>query len=100
MLTVSFPDNKLQPDLFILYVQSYQITDLTFNLAKLAIKPSIPPFLMLPVCGNVFANAYMNQVVTISFGCPESRKNGAIKKNEIVVGLPFKIADDLLQFYE
>jgi uncharacterized protein (DUF169 family) len=95
-----YPENELQPDLFILYVQSFQITDLIFKLAKMAIKPSIPPYLMLSVCGNIFANSYLNQVVSISFGCPESRKSGAIGKNEIVVGLPFKIAVDLLHYYE
>ena len=96
----SYPENELQPDLFILYVQSYQITDLFYKLAKMAIKPSIPPYLMLSVCGDVFANTYLNQVVSISFGCPESRKSGAIGKNEIVISLPFKIAGDLLHFYE
>lgn len=95
-----YPENELQPDLFILYVQSFQITDLIFKLAKMAIKPSIPNYLMLSVCGNIFANSYLNQVVSISFGCPESRKSGAIGKNEIVIGLPFKIACDLLHYYE
>jgi len=95
-----YPENELQPDLFILYVQSFQITDLIFKLAKMAIKPSIPNYLMLSVCGNIFANSYLNQVVSISFGCPESRKSGAIGKNEIVIGLPFKIAGNLLHYYE
>jgi len=31
-------------------------------------------------------------VVSISFGCPESRKHGGIDKNEVVLGFPFEIA--------
>ncbi len=92
--------NGLKPDLYILYVQPFMITDLMHKLAKSEIIPSIPPYLFLSVCGNIFANCYLNKVVSISFGCPESRKNGGIGKNEIVVGLPFKVAVDLLHFYE
>jgi uncharacterized protein (DUF169 family) len=93
-------ENNLQTDLYIMYIQPFRITDLIHNLAKLEIIPSIPSYSFLSVCGNVFANCYLNQVVSISFGCPESRKNGGIGKNEIVLGLPFKIALDLLHFYE
>jgi len=91
-------ENDLPPDLYIMYVQPFRITDLMHNLAKLEIMPSIPSYSFLSVCGNVFANCYLNQVVSISFGCPESRKNGGIGKNEIVLGLPFTIAIDLLHF--
>ena len=93
-------ENYLPPDLYIMYVQPFIITDLMHNLAKSKIRPSIPSYSFLSVCGNVLANCYLNQVVSISFGCPESRKNGGIGKNEIVLGLPFKIAVDLLHFYE
>ncbi len=95
-----YPENESQPDLYILYLQSLNITDLMYKLAKISVKPSIPQYSLLSVCGNVFANCYVNQVVSISFGCPESRKSGGIGKNEIVIGLPFKIAGDLLHFYE
>jgi len=83
-----------------MYVKPFIITDLMHNLAKSGIRPSIPSYSFLSVCGNVLANCYLNQVVSISFGCPESRKHGAIGKNEIVIGLPFKVADELLHFYQ
>jgi len=93
-------ENDLQPDLYIMYVQPFRITDLMHNLAKIAVKPLIPPYFLLSVCGNVFANCYTNQFVSISFGCPESRKYGGIGKNEIVVGLPFRVAENLLSYYD
>jgi len=98
-LTESMEKN-LQPDLYIMYVKPFIITDLMHNLAKSGIRPSIPSYSFLSVCGNVLANCYLNHVVSISFGCPESRKNGGIGKNEIVLGLPFKVAEELLQFYQ
>lgn len=93
-------ENNLQPDLYIMYVKPFIITDLMHNLAKSGIRPSIPSYSFLSVCGNVLANCYLNHIISISFGCPESRKHGAIGKNEIVVGLPSKVAEELLHFYE
>jgi len=83
---------EIQPALYIIYVQSGVVTFIMHNLAKLEIIPSILPYSLLSVCGNVFSNCYLNKVVSISFGCPESRKHGCIEKNEVVVGLPFEIA--------
>ncbi len=83
---------ELTPDLFILYVKPERITRIMHALGKGKIMPSIPPYSLLSVCGNVFANCYINQTVSISFGCPESRKYGGIEQDEIVIGLPFKTA--------
>ena len=93
-------ENNLQPDLYIMYIQPFKVTGLMHKLAKIAVKPSIPPYFLLSVCGNVFANCYTNQVVSISFGCPESRESGGIEKDEIIVGLPFSVAENLLHYYD
>lgn len=93
-------ENNSPPDLFILYVQSFRITELMYNLAKMGKKAVIAPYFFMSVCGNIFVNSYINKVVSISFGCPESRESGGIGKNEIVIGLPYKVAVELLNFYE
>jgi len=87
-----YMEKESQPDLFILYIQPVLITTIMHNLAKLGITASVPPYSLLSVCGNVFANCYNNNTVSISFGCPESRKHGGIKNNEVVLGLPYKNA--------
>lgn len=69
-----------------------RITGILHTVAKSKIMPSIPPYSLLSVCGNVFANCYKNQTVSISFGCPESRKYGGIEQDEVVIGFPFKTA--------
>ncbi len=91
-------ENDLQPDLYIMYIQPSKITGLMHRLAKMSLMPSIPSYTFLSVCGNVFANCYLNQKATISFGCSESRKSGGIGADEIIVGLPFSIAENLLRF--
>lgn len=93
-------ENDIQPDLYIVYVQPFKITELMHKLSKMALIPSVPPYTLLSVCGNVFANCYLNQKVTISFGCPESRESGGIGEDEIVVGLPYSVAENLLHYFD
>jgi len=95
-----YMENNLQPDLYIMYIQPFKVTGLIHKLSKMALIPSVPPYTFLSVCGNVFANCYLNQKVTISFGCPESRESGGLGKDEIVVGLPFTVAENLLHYYD
>lgn len=85
-------EKKIQPDLYIIYVQPGMVTKLIHNLAKIGIRPSVPPFSLLSVCGNIFSHCYKNNSVGLSFGCPESRKYGGIEKNEVVLGFSFEYA--------
>jgi len=87
-----YMEEKTLPDLYILYIRPVQVTTLIHFLAKQNIIPSIPPYSLLSVCGNVFTNCVKSGSASISFGCPESRKYGGIKEQEIVLGLPYNIA--------
>ncbi len=89
-------EKEIQPDLYIIYVQPGMVTKLIHTLAKIGIKPSVPPFSLLSVCGNVFSHCYKNNTVSLSFGCPESRKCGGIEKNEVVLGFSFEYALNIL----
>jgi len=82
---------RLKPDLYIVYALPAKVTALMHFLAKNNIKPTIRPFSLLSVCGNVFSNTLKNQAVSISFGCPESRKSGGVEENEVVIGMPAKV---------
>ncbi len=93
-------ERDTKSDLYIVYVKPDSITAMMHNLAKHNIMPLMPPYSILSVCGNVFANCYISQSVSISFGCPESRKHGEIEKNEVVMGIPYKIALDLIRDYK
>lgn len=50
---------------------------------------------VMAVCGSVVARAHMNGGICLSFGCPDSRKHGAIGKDRLVIGLPVRIVRDL-----
>jgi len=46
---------------------------------------------VMAVCGNVAVAAYTTQNVCCSFGCPESRRNGHIGRDRMIVGVPTAI---------
>jgi uncharacterized protein (DUF169 family) len=47
---------------------------------------------IMSVCGNVAVKSYINQKISISFGCPDSRKYGGIAKEQLIIGVPHKVA--------
>jgi len=85
-------EKEANPDLFIIYIKPSVVTSIMHKLAKIEVRLSILPYSLLSVCGNVFSNTVKNRTVSLSFGCPESRKFGGIGKDELVVGLPVEIA--------
>lgn len=89
-------EKRLPPDLFIIYVQSFRITEIMHLLAKQGIQPSLSNYSLLSICGNVLANCYCNTLLSASFGCPESRKYGGIEESEVVVGIPANLVKHLL----
>ncbi|OHB59542.1 MAG: hypothetical protein A2167_04165 [Planctomycetes bacterium RBG_13_46_10] len=44
------------------------------------------------VCGNVAVKSHIDQKISISFGCPDSRKYGGIEKEQLVIGIPHNVA--------
>jgi uncharacterized protein (DUF169 family) len=50
---------------------------------------------VMSVCGNVVARAYNTGRICLSFGCPDSRKHGAIGRDRLVIGMPVSSITDL-----
>jgi uncharacterized protein (DUF169 family) len=48
---------------------------------------------IMAVCGNAVVRAYMNQSISFSFGCPDSRQYGSIQPEEMVVAVPTGLLD-------
>ncbi len=85
-------ENKYIPDLYIIYTKPFHIMNIIHSLARKEIQAHIAPYSLLSICGNVFVRTYNNNSVNISFGCPESRKSGGVSDNEVVCGIPRKLA--------
>ncbi len=91
-----YKDIEALVDLYIMYVQPSMITRLLYTLAQKELQVQIFPYLFMSVCGNVLANVYSQQVTSISFGCPDSRICGGIENHELVVGIPYKVAKQIV----
>ena len=51
---------------------------------------------VMAVCGSVVAKVHRTNQICLSFGCPDSRKHGAIGRDRLVIGLPVGIIKDFL----
>lgn len=92
---IDFPLNNVllghieNPSLSIAFVKPSKITKLIFLYASLfKEKPIVSPFFFMSVCANIAVQTYLTNKMCISFGCPESRKEGRVNENEIIVGIP------------
>jgi len=47
---------------------------------------------IMSVCGNIAVKSYIDQKISISFGCPDSREYGGIREGQLAIGLPHKVA--------
>ncbi|MFP4042700.1 MAG: DUF169 domain-containing protein [Bacteroidales bacterium] len=84
-------EDELRPDVFIAYTSPEQIMKFMHQAACLKIQPKIPPYSLHSICGNVFSRVYEDNVISISFGCPESRKYGGVDANEAIIGIPYDL---------
>ena len=47
---------------------------------------------IMSVCGNTVVRSYINQEICLSLGCPDSRKYGGIKRDQLVIRIPNRLA--------
>jgi len=43
---------------------------------------------IMSVCGSAVVNSYVNHTISLTFGCPDSRRYGGIQPDQLVVALP------------
>ena len=86
----------IQGDVFISYASPESAMKLVRNWQKMTrrnLRMDISG--IMSVCGNVAVRSYLEQSISISFGCPDSREYGGIKKEQLIIGLPHNIASNL-----
>lgn len=84
------------PDMFILQMRPKYAMDLMVHyIAKTNTLPIIKPYPFLSICGSVVASTHIQNRMSISFGCPDSRKYGGVDDDNVIVGIPFDICNQL-----
>jgi len=43
---------------------------------------------MIPICGGVAVKSHLEQKITVSFGCVDSRNFAGLKSYSVAVGIP------------
>ena len=43
---------------------------------------------VMSVCGSAVVNSYVNHTISLTFGCPDSRRYGGIRPEQLVLALP------------
>ncbi len=43
---------------------------------------------IMSVCGSAVVNSYVNHTISLTFGCPDSRRYGGIQPEQLVIALP------------
>ncbi|MEE4177913.1 MAG: DUF169 domain-containing protein [Bacteroides sp.] len=82
-------EKEIQPDMYIVFLQPAQAMELMKDYAlKLKEFAVIKPCIFMSVCGNVFVNTIKSRVLSISFGCPDSRKYAGLTDDLLVAGIP------------
>jgi uncharacterized protein (DUF169 family) len=89
-------EESIQPDLYIMYIKPRDLMNIVRDYTIIFNKfPIVKPHTFLSVCGNVLARTLLFDVMSISFGCPESRRYGGVKDHQVVVGIPYNKAIQL-----
>ena len=77
------------PDLLISYTSPQEIMDLTRLYQKHTGKNlDISLSNMMSICGGIAVRSYLEQKVTLSFGCVDSRNFAGLERHTVAVGIP------------
>jgi uncharacterized protein (DUF169 family) len=86
------------PDLLISYCQPAMIMRLLRLFQKLTGKNlNVDHSSILSVCGNVAVKCYVTGNICLSFGCDDARKHGAISRDRLVVGVPYRLVQKIVE---
>jgi len=91
-----YMEDVIHPDMYILQIKPNEAMDLMRQyIVKTNNFPIIKPYPFLSVCGGILAASLINNLMSISFGCPESRKFAGVDESNVIVGIPFSTCNQL-----
>jgi len=86
-----------KPDVLIAYAEPVVVMRLIRLLQTINGKNiSVDLSSIMAVCGNVAVKSFLMDSIALSFGCPDSREQGGIGSNQLVIGIPYRLLQALL----
>ena len=85
------------PDIMLSYLFPKDVMDLlkTYN-DRMGKAADVSLCAMMSICGGVAAKAYLDDKISVSFGCDDSRKYADIKKEKLAIGIPKRLFNVLV----
>lgn len=80
------------PDMVLSYMPPQEVMDLVkiyHNRRGKNLDVSLCP--MMSICGGIAVRTYLNEDISISFGCNDSRQHADIRRENLAVGIPRKL---------
>ena len=90
-------NTKDEPDLVMSYVSPEQVMQIIkryHDKCGKSLNVSLSP--MMSICGAIAVKAFLEQNITLSFGCYDSRKFADIRRDRLAIGIPKKLFDVIL----
>jgi uncharacterized protein (DUF169 family) len=85
------------PDILMAYLQPAQAMRLVLRWQQAyAGRLDATVSTVMSICGGIAAGTYLTGKVCTSFGCPASRKHGAISRDRMAIGIPATLLKSLL----
>jgi uncharacterized protein (DUF169 family) len=89
---------RLTPDVIVSYAQTTTAMKITRAFQKISGEPLKPVLSsVMAACGNAVVRCARSGDVALSFGCDQSRESGAIGRDRLMIGVPWKSVETLLQ---
>ncbi len=89
------------PDVYVAYVRPETAMRIVRSWQRLY-SESLPIKVsgIMSVCGSAVVNSYVNHSISLTFGCPDSRRYGGIRPEQLVVALPADLLKTMRELTE
>ena len=86
------------PDLVMSYMPPEEIMGLIkMHHNRKGGKLDVSLYAMMSICGGIAVRTYLDEKISISFGCDDSRRYADIKRENLAVGIPKKLFNTFLR---
>lgn len=90
-----------EPDVYVSYVLPETAMQIVRSWQRLfGESPQVRVSGIMAVCGSAVVNSYVNRTISLTFGCPDSRKYGGIRPEQLVVAIPANLLKSMSDMME
>ena len=89
--------NVDDPDILIFYINPTRFMEFIKIYQRTGNSLEVKLSSLTAMCGDVAVQTYLTKKICISFGCDDSREYGEVSDEELVVGIPKEVIEELIR---